>query len=222
VAASAIVALLVMAGCGGDDDDASTTTTGDTTSTTVPGDTTTTLGDTSTSAPTTTVADPTTTSEPTEDSTPEAAVVLEPDGLGIAVTTTGSTTHLVFGSELGTVAEAATALLGGPAEEADVPECPPGPAQSVRYDNGLSLVGQDGEFVGWSVGFDGDTALTTAAGIGLGSTVGEVREVIADVTIEETTIGFELAAGDLHAVLDGDTDDATITDLWAGTVCIFR
>lgn len=226
-AGAAVVALLMAAGCGGDDDDGTTTTSG-VTSTTVPGDTTTsTAGDTSTSAPSTTTGqDTSSTTEATDGSTPDgtedAAVVLEPDGLGIVETTSGSTTHLTFGTELVAVSGAATAVLGEPVEEVDVPECPPGPAQTVRYDDGLWLVAMDGVFVGWSVGPGGDAALTTAAGIGLGSTVGDVRDVIADVTVEETTLGFEMTAGDLHAVVDGDTDDGAITDLWAGTVCIFR
>lgn len=218
---------LVLAGCGGDDDDQGATTStsvdtsDDATTTSVADDgaTSTTAAEaTTTSTPTDTTDDATTTTAVAE----EVALVLEPDGIGTIETATGSTNHLTFDTDMATVDDVASTVLGGTAEQQAVDECPAGPAETYRYDNGLSLVAQDGTFVGWSIGPGGDQDLTTLAGIGLGSTVAEVRDVIADVTVEETSLGYEMSAGGFGAVVDGDTDDAVITDLWAGTVCIFR
>ena len=76
-----------------------------------------------------------------------------------------------------------------------------------------------GRFVGWSL--PRGSTLTTAAGVGPGSTWDELIAAHA-ATRRESTLGTELTAGDLAGLLDSDAPDATVLHLWAGENCIAR
>jgi hypothetical protein len=41
-------------------------------------------------------------------------------------------------------------------------------------------------------------------------------------TIDDTSLGVEFSAGDLHGILSSRRMDAVVTNLWAGVTCIFR
>jgi hypothetical protein len=91
----------------------------------------------------------------------------------------------------------------------------------TQWPNGLVLHAADSEFIGWSARPDTDASLTTIAGVGTGSTRGEL-EAAYTVEVTETSLGTEFSTGSLFGLLSSTEPDATITDLWAGTVCNFR
>jgi hypothetical protein len=49
----------------------------------------------------------------------------------------------------------------------------------------------------------------------------EVEELYV-TTIDDTSLGVEFSAGDLHGILSSRRMDAVVTNLWAGVTCIFR
>jgi hypothetical protein len=152
------------------------------------------------------------------DSTSGAArLVLAPDGVEVAGGSAGE--RLPFGTPQARVLAAAGSVLGAPKEQGPQEECPAGPVHYAGYD-GLQLIFQEGAFVGWSAR-EGST-LRTAAGIGPGSTLGEVKAAYPSTTVEQSTLGTEFAAGEISGVVDGPTDAARVEVLWAGITCVFR
>ena len=138
----------------------------------------------------------------------------------------GSTRHLVFGTPADTAIDAVTRTYGGiEPRRGRNEECGAGPLDMATWPDGLTVMAQDGRFVGWSLtrgtGNAGSDGPATMAGIGLGSTRRELEAAyVAD--IRKTTLGQEFAAGDLFGVLDGSGPSARITALWGGTSCNFR
>ncbi|MDY7102635.1 MAG: hypothetical protein S0880_15755 [Actinomycetota bacterium] len=239
----AAVAILAAACSGGGGDSSATTTSGEPTTTAVAagdggdGTTTTTPSGGGTTEPVTMTA-----SSPPGEGTDgggsidvsgegaEAIVLLELDGVGyVADPAAGVIREVAFGAPLDEVVAAVAGISGAPVEEVDQPDCPAGPARLLTFADGLTLVGRDGAFVGWSLGPDADPALAAVGGIGIGSSVEQVRSVLADVVVEETGLGRQLRAevddenveGSLFGLVDGEGDDALLTDLWAGDACAF-
>jgi hypothetical protein len=188
---------LPLAACGDDDDGGGDASTSTTGSTS-------TTSTTAASTTSTTAAD-------------EAAV--SPSTAGIEVG--GSV--FAFGTPGGEVVDAVSAVLGDPTDESDIAECPAGPATGARWDGEIQLVLQEGAFVGWSMA--ATSALTLADGLAIGSTLQDVRDRYADVTVDpESTLGIELyseSAG-LSGLVTEDSPTGTVDALWAGIVCIFR
>lgn len=146
------------------------------------------------------------------------ALVLAPDGLN--VTGGAAPKHLAFGSpRAGVLADVGT-VLGAPGEQGIQEECPAGPLYQVSYAGGLQLVFQDSAFVGWFSG-EGST-LRTAPGIGPGSTLGQLRSAYPGVTVEETSLGHEFAAGELYGIVADTSSAGAVQVVFAGTNCIFR
>lgn len=153
-----------------------------------------------------------------EASTP--AVNLAPDELTI-VMANGSAHHINFGMAQDEAVAPLTATLGAPTSTGKNPECGAGPLDNVDYKGGLTLYFQEGKFAGWALdGRDGGD-YTTANGIGIGSTLKDLRAE-GPVSVEESSIGHEFAAGDLYGLLSANAPDGKVTDLWAGVSCIFR
>jgi hypothetical protein len=100
-------------------------------------------------------------------------------------------------------------------------DCGAGPVQAASWPDGLSLVFQNGRFVGWGLGARAIGRLATAAGVGPGSTRAEL-DAAYSATVSQTSLGSEFSAGGLHGVLDGTSAEARITDMWAGVSCIAR
>jgi len=135
---------------------------------------------------------------------------------------TGSVNSIAFESDIATAQTVATNVLGSPQETVENGECPAGPLSITAWDNGFALIASGGKFVGWSANPDaGGADLTTAAGIGVGSTRSELEEAYV-VEVFESTLGMEFNSGQLSGLLLTDAPDAVITDIWAGTVCNFR
>jgi hypothetical protein len=200
IGAVLVVAAVLAAGCG--DDDEGTATTGSTVTTTTAAATT------STPATTTTVVDDV-----------ELLVVLTPDGVGFTTADSGSMNRVDFGSAQELTVDLVTRSLGAPIEESPQPDCPAGPADQSTFD-GISLTFQDGTFVGWSVA-KGST-LTTLDGIGVGSTLAELRAAFDDVEQVDSTLGVEVLAGGYDILLSDDTDQAEVDTMLAGVNCVFR
>lgn len=150
------------------------------------------------------------------------ALALTGEGLLLVEEDTGSTTLLPFGMEMDVVQTAVGELLGDPETVSENAECPGDPFIIAAWADGLMLNADGDTFVGWSVRPDeGSDQFTTLAGVGVGSSR-EDLEAAYTIEVVESTIGTEFTAGDLAGLLSDQTSDAEITDLWAGTVCIFR
>ena len=146
-------------------------------------------------------------------------VQMHAEGLRLAPASPGEA-NLAFGAAQSDV----LARLGplGTAQVSANAECGAGPMEIAEFPNGLSLLFQEGRFVGWSI--DGRTGnrLATTAGIGTGSTRAELDAAYPGATIEESTLGQEFGADGIGGLLDGAGPDARVTALWAGTTCMFR
>jgi len=156
----------------------------------------------------------------TGETTGEAHLQVAPDGIGY-VYPDGRSGRAGFGTGETLALQMATSALGEPVHEATNPECGAGPLKIVTYEGGFAMLIQDGKFVGWSLGGD-DSLLTTASGIGVGTTRSEMEESVTIEMRPESTLGTEFAIGGMGGLLTGTGPDAVVTDLWAGTTCMFR
>lgn len=145
---------------------------------------------------------------------------LAPDGVSL-VLENGSSRNATFGMGRDVVVTMVTAALGKPTDTGRNEECGQGPVDTTDFKGGLSLSFQDGKFVGWDLDGRDKGTYTTVAGIGIGSTLKQIRDVMT-VTVEESTLGIEFAAGELSGLLTSDKADGKVTNLWAGSVCQFR
>jgi len=156
-----------------------------------------------------------------------AGVTLALSGEGLDfVTERGTVRHLVFGTPAAQAIDAVSRTYGGiDPQRGRNEECGAGPLDMATWQDGLTMMLQEGRFVGWSVSrgaADGSNILhTTIAGIGIGSTRRDLVAAYA-ADIRETTLGQEFAAGDVFGVLDGAGPSARITAMWAGESCNFR
>lgn len=160
------------------------------------------------------------------DAMPDERTRLALSGDGLALVTAAGATHpLRFDLPAAQAIDAVTRVLGVAPELGRNEECGAGPLDMASWPNGLTLVLQDGRFVGWSASPQAADArgepLATMAGVGPGRTRRELESAYA-ARIEETTLGTEFEAGGLSGVLDGRAPDARIDAMWAGTSCVFR
>lgn len=158
---------------------------------------------------------------------PVAQVSLALSGEGLDfVSERGSVRHLLFGAPAAQAIEAVSRTRGGAApQRGRNGECGAGPIDMATWPDGLTVMGQDGRFVGWSLARGAAAGASagpaTMAGIGVGSTRRELEAAYA-AEVRATTLGQEFAAGDLFGLLDGAGPDARIDAMWAGTSCNFR
>lgn len=147
-------------------------------------------------------------------------LAVDGEGLRWFLPDTGAARSIPFGQPQAAVL-AALERVRGPAGRGVNQDCGAGPVQYANWPDGLSLVFQEGSFVGWGLDGRAAGAVTTAAGIGPGSTRGALTDA-HDATFEQTSLGTEFAAGALYGVLDGPGANARITDMWAGISCAAR
>jgi hypothetical protein len=146
-----------------------------------------------------------------------AAIALEGDGLRIFIIPSGSARPIPFGTPAADVIALLTKILGSPPrEEGDSPECG---GRFATWSAGLTTWFTRGAFAGWHVS-DG-SRLTTASGIGLGSTRADVESAYA-VEVRRTSLGVEFTAGKLAGILESSQTDAHVLHLWAGVTCVAR
>lgn len=146
-------------------------------------------------------------------------LAVEGEGLRLFNPASGGARPLPFG----TAREAIMTALGGrgAAESGTQSECGAGPLDYAAWPDGLKLYFQQGKFGGWAL--DGRAAgkVTTASGIGPGSSRSELEAAYA-VKVAPTTLGTEFTAGALSGLLDGPGPSASVDAMWAGVSCNFR
>jgi len=150
------------------------------------------------------------------------ALNIAPDGISLIDVNSGSARHITFGRPRDEAVDAARAALGAPEGEAEMAECGAGPMTMVEFEGGLTFNIMDGNFVGWSLDGVQQGSITTTSGIGLGSTRAQLENAYAVEMVEESTLGHEFTAGAMSGLLTSPEPDGKITDLWAGTSCVFR
>lgn len=155
------------------------------------------------------------------DITEAASMAVDGEGLRFFAHQTGSASVLAFGMP-GDDVVARLERLRGQAARGTNESCGAGPVQYANWADGLSVVLQDGRFVGWSLDQRAAGAIQTANGIGPGSLRSEVDEAFGSVGITQTSLGTEFAAGTVFGLIDGPTSTSRITDMWAGVSCVAR
>jgi hypothetical protein len=145
-----------------------------------------------------------------------APIVLEGAALRIAGASPSRT--IAFEAPEAATIEALTAALGGPpAERGENEECGEGAMQFAAWRDRLTVWFQEGRFVGWDAGGD----LRTAGGVGVGSSRAEAA-ALPGFEVEQSSLGVEFRADGLSGILASNAPDARVTDLWAGSTCVFR
>lgn len=142
---------------------------------------------------------------------PVAVVTLAGDGVGKAT----------FAMSRESAVPLVEAALGPHTGQGTNPECGAGPLENVDFNGGLSLFFQDGKFVGWNIDGRNGSPYHTASGIGIGSTLEQLRAK-GDVAVQDTSLGVEFTAGEISGLASANNPDGKITSLWAGTTCAFR
>ena len=158
---------------------------------------------------------------PTSES-PKPSLALSTDGITTINKQTGSTKNFTFDSDVEITKTVVTNILGEPKETVENSECPAGKLTMTTWPNGFTINVAENKFVGWGIRPQTDDAkLTTMSGIGVGSTVKELKESY-DVQFFESSLGVEFNSGQMSGLVSKNADDGVITNLWAGTNCIFR
>ncbi|HSK18328.1 MAG TPA: hypothetical protein VK912_04265 [Longimicrobiales bacterium] len=147
----------------------------------------------------------------------EATLALEGEGLRIFLVPSGSARPIPFGTpKSATMEMLRTVLAVAPREEGHSEDCG---VDFATWGNGLTVRFARDSFAGWSVG-PGST-LTTASGLGVGSTRAELEDAYA-AEIGRSTLGIEFTAGGLAGTLESEAPDAQVQHLWAGVACLGR
>lgn len=115
---------------------------------------------------------------------------------------------------------AALKFRGQPSLETN-DDCGAGPTEFATWPNGLSLLFQHGEFLGWSID-DASSDVALVDGTRMGMTLAQMR-TRATVTVEQSTLGEEFSTADgVSGILDVAGEQGHVTALWAGLSCVFR
>ena len=145
-----------------------------------------------------------------------AHLALEGEGLRVFVASSGSARPIPFGTSRADVMRAVSTVQGSePRDSGSMEDC--GVDYAAWAD--LTLYFTRDELVGWSTA--PGSRLTTASGIGVGSTRRQLEDAY-DADVAESTIGIEFSAGDLAGVLESEAPYARILHMWAGATCIAR
>lgn len=158
-------------------------------------------------------------SAPAPDTTASAAAYLslDPEGLRIFLAGSGASRPIPFDTPAETVLTALAATsLGAPDEQGSNPECA---AEYASWDGNFTVWFSDDRFIGWFL--RDDTAITTAAGIGIGSTRADL-ESAHQAEVMDSSLGVEFYSGGLAGLLSSAAPDGTIEALWWGMACIAR
>jgi hypothetical protein len=144
---------------------------------------------------------------------------VEAEGLRLFNKQSGSARAIAFGTPRDDVLAMLT--FRGKPETGTNGECGAGALDYANWPDGLGLFFQDGKFAGWNLNERSKGAISTASGIGPGSSRADLEAAYA-ADISETTLGTEFAAGELFGLLDGKEPAAKITYMWGGLSCNFR
>ncbi|HEU0102886.1 MAG TPA: hypothetical protein VFR07_11265 [Mycobacteriales bacterium] len=154
---------------------------------------------------------------PDEDSPP--VLTLQGDGLGL-LAADESVAPLPFGTTGPADVRAAVEDALGPTTEVPLPACPQGPRTALQVE-GFSVLFDGESFVGWTDVGAPDRVLTTAEGIGTGSSVVELQSAVPDAQIGQDPTGATTfsSPGGLSGVLSGPEPEAQVRALSAGQTC---
>ncbi len=149
----------------------------------------------------------------------QPALAVEGEGLRLFDRESGAARPIAFG----TARDAVMAALAfrDPPDTGRQEECGAGPLDYAAWPDGLKLYFQQGKFAGWALDRRASGALSTASGIGPGSSRAELEAAYA-VKVAQSTLGTEFTAGALSGLLDGPARDGSVSNMWAGTSCNFR
>lgn len=147
------------------------------------------------------------------------ALAIDGEGLRLFNRENGSARPIPFGTPRAATL-AAVAFRGAPALGTQN-ECGAGPLDFAALPGGLKLYFQRDRLAGWAMSGGGKSGVSTASGIGVGSSRSDLTDAYA-ATFTQTSLGTEFAAGDFYGLLDGPSSSARISDLWAGASCNFR
>lgn len=151
---------------------------------------------------------------------PRPVIVLESGGLGF-LTGRSSIRQVPFGTNAATARQAVTTALG-PLTVTALPDCGQGPRTGAAR-AGFSLLLDGRRFVGWTDQGAPGRRLTTADGLGIGSTLAQLRRSLGTVTVTRGTLGPEWTSGrGLSGLLDGTRPTSRVTVIDSGETCFFR
>ena len=159
---------------------------------------------------------------PSQAGADQPRLALDPDGLRWFLQPNGTARPLVFGTSQADVLASLTRVRG-PAAQGTNSECGAGPVQYANWPDGLSLVFQNGRFVGWGLDSRAKGGITTADGIGISTTRSQLDDAMGPpLDVRQTSLGTEFSAGEYHGLFDGTGANARITDMWTGVSCVAR
>jgi hypothetical protein len=157
-----------------------------------------------------------------------AVLVLDGEGLRILLKPSGSARPIPFGTPRASVVEQVSRLRSGQQPEmAENLDCQATVATWPA--SGLQLwftTDATPQFIGWSLNGRARTdatvpAVTTASGIGLGSTRAALESAYV-ARVARSSLGVEFSAGGMAGLLASNAADAPMRNLWAGQVCLAR
>ncbi len=163
-------------------------------------------------------------SSTTEQPAVEGGLGVGPDGLQLI--DGARITQLPFGTSRDEVFTILEEVLGvSPTVTPSSPECGNQADEQLLWPGQLSVDIRDDQMISWQL--DQGSPLTTVSGVGLGSTRAEVESSIV-IMVDESSLGTEFATegtgegGGMGGLLTGPEDTGTVTELWAGEICVFR
>lgn len=149
-------------------------------------------------------------------------LALAPDGLRWFLQPSGSSRAIPFGMAQ-TEVLASLEKERGPATRGTNVDCGAGQVLFAGWPDGLSLLFQNGRFVGWGLDNRSNGEVSTSDGIGIGSTRAELDDALGPpLQVRITTLGTEFSASEYQGLFENGRPDARITDLWAGVSCVAR
>ena len=145
-------------------------------------------------------------------------LVLEPNGLGLP-----GGRQVRFGVPMTQAVRALAGVLGAPLKRGTYPDCGQGIAIGhVHFRGDLEITSIKGRFVGWTVDPPGGTPWRTAKGVGLGSTLAELKRAYPDTdTIDNGDDGVTFVSEHgPSGFLSGRGPKAKAVSINAGQTCI--
>ncbi|WP_196259549.1 hypothetical protein [Pelagibacterium limicola] len=146
---------------------------------------------------------------------------LYPAGGGLNLKQDGEIHFIPFGTDQAEVEKLARKLWGEPAHSGSLEECGAGPMDYDAFENSMTLHFQEEAFEGWFM--EQGAAIETSSGLGLGSTLSDVRATLFhEIEVEETTLGHEFWSESLFGIVSGPEETDVVEALWSGVSCLFR
>ena len=152
----------------------------------------------------------------------DVGISVDANGFSFTNTDVGVTGAFPFGSPSESAILAVSDAFGPPDSGAVSTQCL---TDSVGWGSfSLSIDSASDTIVGWTVrrSRSEGPVVATAEGLGIGSTVAEVRAIDPGLIIEEITFGWDSIDGPISWLTSGPTDTDTVQAMWAGETCVFR